>query len=152
MTRKILMIAAGAAVALATGLAMTAPARAQSSAVAAAMADGAVGEQADGYLGIAGSVSPAVRSEVESINIKRRAAYTDLAGKRGVTVQDVAAATGCQTLSNRVRQGRSHCHPIAPTQDNLPPRRISRPLEVTGKSPARRWLTIREALSKRAPP
>ena len=105
MTRKILMIAAGAAVALATGLAMTAPARAQSSAVAAAMADGAVGEQADGYLGIAGSVSPAVRSEVESINIKRRAAYTDLAGKRGVTVQDVAAATGCQTLSNRVRQG-----------------------------------------------
>lgn len=108
MTRKILMIAAGAAVALATGLVMTAPARAQSSAVAAAMADGSVGEQADGYLGIAGSVSAAVRSEVESINIKRRAAYTDLAGKRGVTVQDVAAATGCQTLSNRVKQGQAY--------------------------------------------
>ena len=105
MTRKILMIAAGVAVALATGLAMTAPARAQSGAVAAAMAEGAVGEQADGYLGIAGSVSAAVRSEVESINIKRRAVYTDLAGKRGVTVQDVAAATGCQTLANRVKQG-----------------------------------------------
>ena len=105
MTRKILMIAAGVAVALATGLAMTAPARAQSGAVAAAMAEGAVGEQADGYLGIAGSVSATVRSEVESINIKRRAVYTDLAGKRGVTVQDVAAATGCQTLANRVKQG-----------------------------------------------
>ena len=90
---------------LATGLVGTGPARAQSGAVAAAMAEGAVGEQADGYLGIAGSVSAAVRSEVESINIKRRAAYTDLAGKRGVTVQDVAAATGCQTLSNRVKQG-----------------------------------------------
>ena len=105
MTRKLLMIAAGAAVVLATGLVATGPARAQSGAVAAAMAEGAVGEQADGYLGIAGSVSAAVRSEVESINIKRRAAYTDLAGKRGVTVQDVAAAAGCQTLSNRVKQG-----------------------------------------------
>ncbi|WP_242122825.1 YdbL family protein [Sphingobium sp. Sx8-8] len=105
MTRKFLMIAATAAVALATGLVMTSPARAQSAAVVAAMASGVVGEQADGYLGIAGSVSDAVRSEVESINIKRRAAYTDLAGKRGVTVQDVAASIGCQTLSSRVKQG-----------------------------------------------
>ncbi|WP_176590852.1 YdbL family protein [Sphingobium sp. EM0848] len=105
MTRKFLMIAATAAVALATGLAMTSPARAQSGAVVAAMGAGAVGEQADGYLGIAGSVSDAVRSEVESINIKRRAAYTDLAGKRGVTVQDVAASIGCQTLTSRVKQG-----------------------------------------------
>ncbi|WP_150293586.1 YdbL family protein [Sphingobium estronivorans] len=108
MTRKFIMIAATAAVALATGLVMTSPARAQSGAVAAAMSAGTVGEQADGYLGIAGSVSDAVRSEVESINIKRRAAYTDLAGKRGVTVQDVAAATGCQTLSSRVKQGQAY--------------------------------------------
>ncbi|WP_022682812.1 YdbL family protein [Sphingobium bisphenolivorans] len=105
MTRKFLMIAAAAAVALAAGLTMVSPAQAQSGAVAAAMADGKVGEQADGYLGIAGAVSDAVRSEVESINIKRRAAYTDLASKRGVTVQDVAAATGCQTLTSRVKQG-----------------------------------------------
>ena len=105
MTRKFLIFAAGVAVALATGLVMTSPVRAQSGAVAAAMAEGAVGEQADGYLGIAGSVGAAVRSEVESINIKRRAAYTDLAGKRGVTVQDVAASIGCQTLASRVKQG-----------------------------------------------
>ncbi len=108
MTRKLMMIAAGAAVALATGLVMTAPARAQTGVVAAAMAAGTVGEQADGYLGIAGSVGADVRAEVESINIKRRAAYTDLAGKRGVTVQDVAAATGCQTLSSRVKQGQMY--------------------------------------------
>jgi uncharacterized protein YdbL (DUF1318 family) len=100
-----MMIAATAVVALATGLVMTSPARAQSGAVAGAMSAGTVGEQADGYLGIAGAVSDAVRSEVESINIKRRAVYTDLAGKRGVTVQDVAAATGCQTLSSRVKPG-----------------------------------------------
>ena len=85
MTRKMLIIAAGAAVALATGFAMTAPARAQTGAVASAMAAGTVGEQADGYLGIAGSVSADVRAEVESINIKRRAAYTQLASQRGVT-------------------------------------------------------------------
>ncbi len=105
MTRMIAMIATGAAIALVASLAMTVPARAQSGAVTAAISAGTVGEQADGYLGIAGSVGADVRAEVESINIKRRAAYTDLAGKRGVTVQDVAAATGCQTLSSRVKQG-----------------------------------------------
>src|SRR3546814_16639786 len=92
MTRKFLMIAASAAVALATGLVMTSPARAQSGAVAAAMSAGTVGEQADGYLGITGSASEAVRPEVESINIKRTAAYTHLAGQRGVPVQDVSGA------------------------------------------------------------
>ncbi len=108
MTRSFFTIAAGAAIALAVGLSMTAPARAQSASVAAAIASGTVGEQADGYLGIAGSVSAEVRAEVESINIKRRAAYTDLAGKRGVTVSDVAAATGCQTLSSRVKPGQAY--------------------------------------------
>lgn len=105
MTRNLLMIAAGTAIALAAGLVMTGPARAQSGAVASAMSAGAVGEQADGYLGIAGSVGADVRAQVEAINIRRRAAYTDLAGKRGVTVQDAAAATGCQTLSSRVKEG-----------------------------------------------
>ena len=103
MTRKTLIIAAALGV-LATGVILSAPARAQS-AVAQAMASGSVGEQSDGYLGIAGSVSDAVREEVNAINIKRRAAYTDLAAKRGVTVADVAAATGCQTLASRVKAG-----------------------------------------------
>jgi uncharacterized protein YdbL (DUF1318 family) len=105
MTRKIFMLAAGAAVVLATGLVMSGSARAQSGAIAAAMASGGVGEQADGYLGVAGSVSADVKAEVDSINIKRRAVYTDLAAKRGVTVSDVAAATGCQTLASRVKAG-----------------------------------------------
>src|SRR3546814_17259874 len=47
-------------------------------------------------------------AEVDSINIKRRAAYTDLAAKRGVTVADMAAATGCKTLSSRVQTGQSY--------------------------------------------
>ncbi|MEK7342428.1 MAG: YdbL family protein [Pseudomonadota bacterium] len=107
MTRKMLILAAGAAVALASGFMMTGVARAQSGVVAAALNAGTVGEQADGYLGIAGSVGADVRSEVEAINIKRRAAYTQLASQRGVTVQDVAAATACQTLG-RLKQGQAY--------------------------------------------
>ncbi|SER59357.1 YdbL family protein [Sphingobium sp. YR768] len=101
MTRKIWFVAA------ALGLAVAGPVMAQSGAVAAAMSAGTVGEQADGYLGIAGTVGADVRSEVESINIKRRAAYTQLAGQRGVTVQDMAAATACQTLT-RLKQGQAY--------------------------------------------
>ncbi|RVT39813.1 YdbL family protein [Sphingobium algorifonticola] len=108
MTRTSFLFAASAALAVASGIALTTSARAQSGVVAQAIAAGTVGEQSDGYLGIAGSVSADVRAEVESINIKRRAAYTDLAGKRGVTVADVAAATGCQTLAARVKAGQAY--------------------------------------------
>ncbi len=108
MTRKTLILAAAAVIGLAaTGLVLSAPASAQG-AVAAALAAGTVGEQSDGYLGVAGSVSAEVRDEVNAINIKRRAAYTDLAAKRGVTVADAAAATGCQTLATRVRPGQAY--------------------------------------------
>ena len=108
MTRKSSYLFAALGLTVMGGAALllsTAPARAQSGVVAAAMSAGQVGEQADGYLGVNGSVGADVRAEVESINIKRRAAYTDLAAKRGVTVADVAAATGCQTLASRVKPG-----------------------------------------------
>lgn len=95
------------AVLVAGGL-LSSRASAQTPAVSAAVADGSVGEQSDGYLGVNGSVSADVRSGVEAINIKRRAAYTDLAAKRGVTVADMAAATGCQTLASRVKAGQSY--------------------------------------------
>ena len=103
MTRKTFFIAAALGV-LAAGAFLAAPASAQGL-VAQALTAGTVGEQSDGYLGIAGTVSQAVRDEVSAINIKRRAAYTDLAAKRGVTVADVAAATGCPTLASRVKTG-----------------------------------------------
>lgn len=89
-------------------LAVTAGVAYAQSNVAAAIGSGAVGEQADGYLGVRGSVSAGVRAEVESINIKRRAAYTDRAAQRGVTVKDVGAAVGCETLANRVGQGEAY--------------------------------------------
>ncbi|HWJ68517.1 MAG TPA: YdbL family protein [Sphingobium sp.] len=94
-----------AAVLLGLGALGASPAMAQDAVISAAKAAGTVGEQADGYLGIKGNVSGDVRSAVDALNIKRRAAYTDLAAKRGVTVQDMAAVTGCQTLAGRVSQG-----------------------------------------------
>ena len=98
---------AAAMLALAGGMGMSGAAMAQSADLAAALSSGAVGEQADGYMGVVTSVSAPVRKEVESINIKRRQAYTDLAGKRGGTVQDAAAATACQTLT-RLKAGQAY--------------------------------------------
>lgn len=83
-------------------------AAAQGAEVAAAIDAGTVGEQADGFLGVRGSVSGSVRAEVEAINIKRRAVYTDLAGQKGVTVKDIAAAVGCTTLKTRVGPGEAY--------------------------------------------
>ena len=96
-------LAAGTLVVGMAGIAL-----AQTSAVSAALSDGSVGEQADGYLGFRGTPSGALRAEVDAINIKRRAAYTQLAAQRGVTVRDVAAAIGCETLTSRVAQGRAY--------------------------------------------
>ncbi|MCJ8159865.1 YdbL family protein [Sphingomonas sp. LaA6.9] len=103
--RKII-IGLGVALVLTAGVAGVA--RAQSGAVSAALASGDVGEQADGYLGFRNPPSAALKAEVDAINIKRRAAYTDLAAKRGVSVSDMAAATGCQTLTSKVGPGRAY--------------------------------------------
>ncbi|MDT7933375.1 MAG: YdbL family protein [Sphingomonadaceae bacterium] len=69
---------------------------AQDAMVAAALSAGTVGEGADGYLALRGGGGADLKARVDQINIKRRAAYTDLAVQRGVSVQDVAAAAACQ--------------------------------------------------------
>ena len=108
MTYRAKLIAAAAVgFAMAAGALVTV-ARAQVSAIAAAIDAGSIGEQADGYIGIRGTVPPALKAEVEAINIKRRAGYTQLAEQRGVTVKDVAAAVGCKTLANRVGTGEAY--------------------------------------------
>ncbi|HEX8124060.1 MAG TPA: YdbL family protein [Allosphingosinicella sp.] len=68
-------------------------------------ASGQVGEQADGYLGLVGSAPAAVRAQVDSVNIKRRAYYTDLAAKRGAKIEEVAATTACELFRTKVAQG-----------------------------------------------
>lgn len=68
-------------------------------------ASGQVGEQADGYLGLVAAAPGDVRSQMEAVNIQRRAAYTQLASQRGATIEEVAAATACQLFSTRVGPG-----------------------------------------------
>ena len=68
-------------------------------------ASGQVGEQADGYLGLVGSAPADVRAQVDSVNIKRRAYYTDLAAKRGAKIEEVAATTACELLRTKVGAG-----------------------------------------------
>ena len=84
----------------AAGLACSSTAPAQGSpGFAAAMQAGQVGERYDGYLGFATPPSPALRREVVAINIRRRALYTDLARRRGVTPETAALATACELLT-----------------------------------------------------
>lgn len=68
-------------------------------------ATGKVGEQSDGYLGVVGSADASLRAQVDAVNIKRRAYYTELAGKRGAKIEEVAAATACEIFASRVGPG-----------------------------------------------
>ena len=87
-------------------LAMAGPAAAQDAVIAARMT-GVVGERYDGYLGAAGPMTPALRSKVGAINIKRRALYSDLAARRGVAAQDVGIAAACALLG-RIAVGEAY--------------------------------------------
>jgi uncharacterized protein YdbL (DUF1318 family) len=86
---------------------LAAPAAAQTPAVDAARANGVIGERYDGYIGVTGSASAAVRSQVASLNIQRRSLYSRLAASKGVSPQDVGITAGCQLLA-RVAVGESY--------------------------------------------
>ena len=84
------------------------PASAQmSAAVEAALQSGAVGEQADGYLGFARPPSPALKAEVDAINIKRRQGYTQVAQAKNVPIEAFAVSIGCHTLTT-LKPGRAY--------------------------------------------
>lgn len=83
------------------------PAVAQSAAVDAARAAGQIGERYDGYLGVAGTVTGVVRSQVATINIRRRSLYSNLAASKGVSPADVGITAGCQLLA-RVAVGEAY--------------------------------------------
>lgn len=70
-------------------------------AYAAARAAGEVGEQPDGYLGIVGTPTPALRALVNNINIQRKAAYTNGA-QGGATVEQFAFVSGCNLILKTV--------------------------------------------------
>ena len=83
------------------------PSIAQTPIVDAARAAGAVGERYDGYVGIAAPVTPAVRSGVAAINIKRRSLYSNLAASKNVSPSEVGVTAGCQLLA-RVGVGETY--------------------------------------------
>jgi len=92
---------------LAAALGVAGSAAAQSPAVTAAINSGAVGERYDGYLGVAATISPAVRSQVAAINLQRRSLYSNLATSRGASPSEVGITAGCQLLG-RVRAGQAY--------------------------------------------
>lgn len=101
MSMRKYMIAGAAALA---GLGVVVlPAQAQRDpAYAAARAAGTVGEQADGYLGIVGNATPALRRMVDDINIKRRAVYARKAQENNATLEAYALTAGCQAIMRTV--------------------------------------------------
>lgn len=103
MTRRMkLILAAGLGLAVAAGGTV---AYAQQDASASLRASGKAGEQADGYMGVVGSAGADIRSQVDAVNIKRRAFYTDLAAKRGAKIEEVAATTACEIFASKVGPG-----------------------------------------------
>jgi uncharacterized protein YdbL (DUF1318 family) len=84
MLRKTMTVLALGAMLAVGGVAQAqvSPAKA---AVDAAKAQGTVGEQADGYLGIVSGGDAALRAAVAEINMGRAAVYKDTAAKTGVT-------------------------------------------------------------------
>ena len=92
------------------GFLLGAPAAAQTPAVNAARAAGIVGERFDGFLGVTTPLPAALRSQVATINIRRRALYSRLAASKGVSPQDVGITAGCQLLA-RVAVGEAYLLP-----------------------------------------
>ena len=64
----------------------------------AAKAQGLVGEQHDGYLGIVSAATPEVRALVSDVNAKRRAEYQRIAQTNGIDVKDVELLAGQKAI------------------------------------------------------
>lgn len=91
------MAALGVAAAGAAPMPALAQSAAEKSAIDAAKAAGTVGEQADGFLGVRGSVSGEVQAAVAATNAARREAYARRGAQAGTTAE-VAGARMFETL------------------------------------------------------
>ena len=92
----------------------------------AAREAGQVGEQPDGYLGIVGTPTPALRALVNNINIQRKAKYTESAAS-GATVEQFAFTSGCNLILKTV-PGEKYMTPDGAwkTRTGAPPERDGR--------------------------
>jgi uncharacterized protein YdbL (DUF1318 family) len=96
---------AGLLVGLLVGIGMPGPAPAQVRSSAELRATGMVGEQSNGYLALVADAPSSLRAQVDAINIRRRARYTQIASRRGATVEEAAAAVACQIFATRILPG-----------------------------------------------
>lgn len=61
-------------------------------------AQGLVGEQADGYLGLVKPASPEIERLIDSINLQRKAHYREIAGKNNTSLRAVEAIAGKELI------------------------------------------------------
>ena len=103
--RKILVLGAAIAFLGAGATAALAQTSAQKAMIDAAKAQGAVGEQADGYLGVRTTADADLRAAVDATNNGRRQVYTRSATEAGTTA-DIAGARMFETqLLGRISTG-----------------------------------------------
>ncbi|MEM1134066.1 MAG: YdbL family protein [Pseudomonadota bacterium] len=100
---------------------------AQSMTYKSAKAAGVIGEKPDGYLAVVNGGNADARRVVDSVNIKRKAKYTELASQKGVTVQEVALSTGCNLIT-KLQPGQKYMTPSGQwkSRDGSPPERDAR--------------------------
>ena len=68
-------------------------------AILAARRAGLIGERFDGYVGLVSPNVPAeLRRQVAALNIRRRALYSSLAARRGVSPEEVGITAACSLL------------------------------------------------------
>lgn len=121
------LLAGGLLAAAVLALTTTAAMAQRDPAYESARKSGQVGEQTDGYLGIIGSPTAAVRDMVRDINIKRKAAYTERASATGSTVEQFAFTSGCNLIS-KTQPGEKYQAPDGSwqTRDESAPQRDPR--------------------------
>jgi len=67
-------------------------------------ADGLIGEQADGYLGLVVANAPAdIKKLVAEINAKRKAGYQEIATKQGTSLSEVEKVGGNTAYEKTLR-------------------------------------------------
>jgi uncharacterized protein YdbL (DUF1318 family) len=67
-------------------------------------ADGMIGEQADGYLGLVRQdVPPDIKALVRDVNAKRKARYQTIAGKQSVPLSEVEKVGGTTAIDKTLR-------------------------------------------------
>lgn len=76
----------------------------ESASVTQARGAGLIGERFDGYVGFVRTPGESLRRQVNAINIRRRALYSNLARQKGVSAQEVGITATC-TLFARIPVG-----------------------------------------------